>query len=343
MSRPPGASLSARGLPGIPEIGTGDDLAALVCAAADFDARALDDGDVVVVTSKVVSKAEGRVVQMERGAAIVAETTRVVARRGPTTIARTRHGLTLAAAGVDASNTAVGSVVVLPEDPDASARRIRTRLREATGRNVAVVVSDTAGRCWREGQTDIAVGAAGLPALTSLAGAVDAHGNTLEVTAPAVADEVAGLAELVMGKLAAVPVVVVGGLSGLVLAPDDHGPGAAALVRPDAGDMFGLGSREAVLAAVTRDDAVALGALRHDAVGIADLVALATHTGVPARLETRMLADESVEVSGADDLVTAAALERLLVAATTTQWRLVSDERNNGRCRIVVGPEGAGP
>ncbi|HET7327394.1 MAG TPA: coenzyme F420-0:L-glutamate ligase [Nocardioidaceae bacterium] len=352
MRQPPGP-LWARGLPGLPEIVRGDDLPALICAAvgragadlgdAGLEDAALDDGDVVVVTSKVVSKAEGGIVTMDRDTAVEAETARVVARRGPTTIARTRHGLTLAAAGVDASNTARGTVVLLPADPDASARRLRTSLHATTGRNVAVVISDTAGRSWREGQTDIAIGVAGMPAVTSLAGTVDGHGNALEVTAPAVADEVAGLADLVMGKLSGLPVVVVSGLGDLVLPPDEHGPGAAALIRPDAGDMFGLGSREAVLAAVTRHDPAALGALRRDATTVEDLLALATRSGVPVSLHTHVLADGTVEVSGADDLLTAAALERLLVAATTTQWRLVGDERNNGRCRIVVRQEGAGP
>lgn len=346
MRQPPG-SLSAHGLAGIPEVAPGDDLATLICEAFERDADTggspVDDGDVLVVTSKVVSKAEGRVSRLDRDTAVETATVRVVARRGHTTIARTRHGLTLAAAGVDASNTARGSVVLLPEDPDASARRLRELLCTTTGRTVAVVISDTAGRTWREGQTDIAVGVAGLPALTSLAGTEDHHGNTLEVTAPAVADEVAGLADLVMGKLSAVPVVVVRGLADLVLPADDHGPGAAALIRPDAADMFGLGSREAVLTAVARSDGTALAALRRDPTGIDELVAYATGNDVPARLETRVLDDGRVEVSGADDLPTAAALERLSIAATTTQWQMVEDSRNTGRCRIVIESDAPGP
>ena len=191
----------------LPEVRPGDDLARLVAEAAD-----LRDGDVVVVTSKVVSKAEGQVVQAERDAVIESETARVVARRGPTTIARTRQGLTLAAAGVDASNTEPGTVVLLPEDPDGSARLLRARLLALSGRNVAVVVSDTAGRPWREGQTDIAIGCAGLLPLEDHAGRSDPHGNLLEVTAPAVGDEVASAADLVKGKVAGRPVAVVRGL-----------------------------------------------------------------------------------------------------------------------------------
>lgn len=233
---------------GVPEVGTSDDLAALLVAAVGPDG--LLDGDVVAVTSKVVSKAEGLVVRGGREQHLAAETARVVARRGPTTIARTRHGLTLAAAGVDASNVAAGTSVLLPVDPDASARRIRARLRELAGVDVGVVVTDTAGRAWREGQTDIAVGAAGLRVLEEFAGRHDEHGNELSVTAPAVADEIAGLAELAQGKLTGRPFAVVRGRGDLVLPPGEDGPGAAALVRAESGDMFGYGTREAVVRAV---------------------------------------------------------------------------------------------
>ena len=231
--------------PGVPEVRDGDDLAALLLARVD-----LVDGDVVVVTSKVVSKAEGRVRPGTREEALPAETARVVARRGPTTIVRTHHGLTMAGAGIDASNTAGGTVVLLPGDPDASARALRRARRERSGANVAVVVTDTAGRAWREGQTDIAVGAAGLRVLDSFAGRSDAHGNTLAETAPAVADEVAGAAELATDKLGGRPFTVVRGLAAHVLAPDDDGPGAAALVRAEGADLFGYGAREAVVRAL---------------------------------------------------------------------------------------------
>ena len=229
---------------GVPEVRAGDDLVGLLLPLVD-----LQDGDVVAVTSKVVAKAEGRVVAGDRAALLPGETARVVARRGGTTIVRTRHGLTLAAGGIDASNVAAGSVVLLPEDPDGSARAIRRGIAERTGRNVGVVVTDTAGRAWRQGQTDIAIGAAGLRVAEDYAGRVDAHGNELAVTAPAVADEIAGLAELAQGKLGGRPFAVVRGRADLVLPPGEDGPGAVALVRPEGADLFGYGAREAVVRA----------------------------------------------------------------------------------------------
>jgi coenzyme F420-0:L-glutamate ligase/coenzyme F420-1:gamma-L-glutamate ligase len=245
------STVSASAPDGLPEVRAGDDLGALVAAALPD----LVDGDVVVVTSKVVSKAEGRVVPGTRDEALPAETARVVARRGPTTIVRTHHGLVLAAGGIDASNVERGSVVLLPLDPDASARALRADLRRLTGRNVGVVVTDTAGRAWREGQTDLAIGAAGLVVAEDFAGRVDAHGNELAVTAPAVVDEMAGLAELAQGKLAGRPVAVVRGRSDLVLPPGQDGPGAVSLVRAEGADLFGFGAREAVVRAVTGDPA----------------------------------------------------------------------------------------
>ncbi|WP_193604537.1 coenzyme F420-0:L-glutamate ligase [Nocardioides dongkuii] len=240
---------------GVPEVRAGDDVAALLLAALEREQVALLDGDVVVVTSKVVSKAEGRVRRGERDEALAAETVRVVARRGPTTIVRTRHGLTMAAAGIDASNVELGSIVLLPEDPDASARALRAALQERTGRTVGVVVTDTAGRAWREGQTDLAVGAAGLLVAEDYAGRTDPHGNPLAVTAPAVADEIAGAAELAQGKLAGRPFAVVRGRADLVLPPGEAGPGAVALVRAEGGDLFGYGAREAVVRALAGDPA----------------------------------------------------------------------------------------
>jgi coenzyme F420-0:L-glutamate ligase/coenzyme F420-1:gamma-L-glutamate ligase len=235
---------------GVPEVRAGDDLAALVLAGLT-----LADGDVVVVTSKVVSKAEGRVRTGDREGALADETVRVVARRGPTTIVRTRHGLTMAAAGIDASNVELGSIVLLPLDPDASARALRATLRERSGRNVGVVVTDTAGRAWREGQTDIAVGAAGLLVAEEYAGRTDPHGNPLAVTAPAVADEIAGAAELAQGKLAGRPFALVRGRADLVLPAGEDGPGATALVRGEGADLFGYGAREAVVRALAGDPA----------------------------------------------------------------------------------------
>lgn len=230
---------------GIGEVDDGSDLASLVAGAA-----VLADGDIIVVTSKVVSKAEGRVRAMPREEAVAAETDRVVARRGPTQIVRTPHGLVMAAAGVDASNTPPGTVVLLPQDPDRSAAGLRDRFHELTGCNVAVVVSDTSGRAWRTGQTDVAIGCAGLVVLDDHAGRRDDYGNELAVTAPAVADEVAAAADLVTRKLARAPVAVVGGLADWVLPVGEHGPGASALVRPESEDMFGYGAREAVLEAL---------------------------------------------------------------------------------------------
>ncbi len=266
------AELTLRAIDGIGEIGEGTDLAALVAAAG------LADGDVVVVTSKVVSKAEGRVVALDRAEAVAAETVRLVARRGPTSIVENRLGLVMAAAGVDASNVAPGAVVLLPTDPDASARRLRERLAHLTGRNVAVVVSDTAGRAWRHGQTDMAIGVAGLEPLESFTGRTDDYGNELAVTAPAVADEIAAAAELASGKLGRRPVTVVTGLTDRVLPPGSHGPGARALVRELGTDMFGLGSREAVLAALSGTQQEAFGA----PASPEDLISALAELGVPA-------------------------------------------------------------
>jgi len=236
---------------GIPEVVEGDDLAGLVVAALGDDG--LRDGDVLVLTSKVVSKAEGNASRDAKDDVVRAETDRVVATRGGTRIVRTRHGLVMAGAGVDASNTTSGTVLSRPRDPDASAVGVRESVLRATGRNVAVVVTDTAGRAWREGQTDLAIGAAGLEVLDDHDGRPDGYGNVLEVTAPAVADEIAAAGDLVKGKLARRPVAIVRGLESLVLPTGRHGPGARALIRAEAHDMFGLGAREAVLAAVGGD------------------------------------------------------------------------------------------
>jgi len=245
--------LTAWGVPGIGEVRPGDDLAALLgdALAADAAARpatALADGDVLVVTSKVVSKAEGRVVQAEdREAAITAETVRVVATRehpgGVTRIVENRLGLVMAAAGVDASNTDEGTVLLLPVDPDATARALRAALGERFGVRLGVVVSDTAGRPWRQGQTDIAIGAAGVQVLDDLRGSTDTHGRPLQVSMAAVADEIAAAAELVKGKATGRPVAVVRGLAHVVTA--DDGPGARVLVRTGPDDMFAEGTAEA--------------------------------------------------------------------------------------------------
>jgi coenzyme F420-0:L-glutamate ligase / coenzyme F420-1:gamma-L-glutamate ligase len=229
------------GVPGLPEVREGDDIATLI---AGTDLR---DGDIVVVTSKIVSKAEGRLlVADDREKAIDAETVRVVARRGGTRIVQNRQGLVLAAAGVDASNTEPGTVLLLPVDSDASARRIRARLHELTGVRLGVIVSDTLGRPWRLGLTDAAIGAAGVRPMDDLRGRTDAYGNLLEATMTSVADEVASAAELVKGKLSGVPVAVVRGLGHLVTG--DDGPGARALIRSADEDMFRYGSADVLLA-----------------------------------------------------------------------------------------------
>ncbi|MGW2152323.1 coenzyme F420-0:L-glutamate ligase [Nonomuraea sp. NPDC001699] len=222
---------------GIGEVRPGDEVAALLKEAD------LRDGDIVVVTSKIVSKAEGRVRRApDRAGAIEEETERVVARVGDTVIAQTRHGFVMAAAGVDASNTEPGTVLLLPEDPDASAARIRAGLDARVG----VIVSDTFGRPWRNGQTDVAIGVSGVRPLDDFRGTSDSYGNALSATVTALADEIASAAELVKGKLDGVPVAIVRGLGHLVT--DDDGPGVRPLVRPADEDLFRFGSRDVVFA-----------------------------------------------------------------------------------------------
>lgn len=249
--------LSVHAPDGIPEIGAGDDLSTTVLGALHTlpGVDGLRDGDIVVVTSKVVSKAEGRVATGDREEHITAETVRDVARRGPTRIVRNRLGLIMAAAGVDASNVRAGDVVLLPVDPDASARAVRAAAAARFGANVGVVITDTAGRAWREGQTDIAIGAAGVVVLESFAGRVDEHGNELAVTAPAVGDEIASAVELAQGKLGARPCALLRGRADLVLPAGHDGDGAAALIRAEGADLFGYGAREAVVRAVAGDPA----------------------------------------------------------------------------------------
>jgi len=234
--------LEVWGVAGIGEVQPGDDIAQLVAAAEP----ALQDGDVVVVTSKVVSKAEGRVVAMDRLDAVTLETVRVVAERGDTRIVETRHGFVLAAAGVDASNVPRGHVALLPEDPDASAEAMRKGLQSLLGIAVGVVVTDTFGRPWRNGLVDVAIGAAGVQVLDDHRGRSDRYGHALEMTVTAIADEIAAAAELVKGKLDDVPVAVVRGLD----ATEDSGQGARSLVRRADEDMFRLGTREAMRAAL---------------------------------------------------------------------------------------------
>lgn len=230
---------------GIGEIRPGDDLAAILGDAVD---GGLVDGDILVLSSKVVSKAEGRLVEADdRESAITAETVRVVATRrhagGVTRIVEDRRGLVMAAAGVDASNVDDGYVLLLPEDPDASALALATSLRERFGIRLGVIITDTFGRPWREGQTDVAIGAAGVRVADDLRGSTDSQGRPLLVTMPAIADELAAAADLVKEKTRGRPLAIVRGLPQLV--GDLDLPGARLLVRAAADDMFRRGSEEA--------------------------------------------------------------------------------------------------
>ena len=231
---------------GMGDVTAGDDLAELITSAAPW----LRDGDILVVTSKIVSKAEGRLIDVpadgpEREAAreriLAAETARVVARRGPTAIVRTHHGFVMAAAGIDASNVDKTHLVLLPVDPDGSARALRSALLDR-GLDVGVIVSDTMGRAWRNGLTDVALGAAGVRPVRDHRGEIDPYGNELQLTEMAVIDELAGAGELVKGKLDQVPVAVV---RGYPRTGAGDGEGAAALLRDAASDMFSLGTAEA--------------------------------------------------------------------------------------------------
>lgn len=226
------------GVEGLPEVEEGDDISAMIAERAE-----LIDGDIIVVTSKIISKAEGRVISaVDREQAITAETVRVVASRDSTRIVENRLGIIAAAAGVDSSNTTDGTVLLLPVDPDASARAICAKLREHTGSRVGVLVSDTLGRPWRLGQTDVAIGAAGVVVLDDLRGSVDASGRPLGVTVPCVADQICSASELVRPKSAAVPVAIVRGLERYVGGLDL--PGAQAIIRSRDEDMFSLGTQE---------------------------------------------------------------------------------------------------
>jgi coenzyme F420-0:L-glutamate ligase / coenzyme F420-1:gamma-L-glutamate ligase len=231
---------------GLPEFRPGDDLAAAVATAAPW----LIDGDVVVVTSKVVSKCEGRLVAAPddpderdelRRRLVDQEAVRVLARKGRTLITENRNGLVQAAAGVDGSNVGRAELALLPVDSDASAAGLRDGLRERLGVTVAVVITDTMGRAWRNGQIDAAVGSAGMAVLHGYAGTVDRHGNELVVTEIAVADEVAAAADLVKGKLTAMPIAVVRGLP-----VSDDGSTARQLLRAGEEDLFWLGTAESL-------------------------------------------------------------------------------------------------
>jgi coenzyme F420-0:L-glutamate ligase/coenzyme F420-1:gamma-L-glutamate ligase len=236
-------------LGGLPEIEAGADLAALIGDALVAAGLSPVDGDILVVTSKIVSKAEGRrIAAADREEAITAETVRVVATRaypgGVTRIVENRQGIVQAAAGVDASNTEPGTVLLLPVDPDASARQLARDLRARFGVRLGIIVSDTLGRAWREGQVDMAIGAAGVLVLDDLRGSRDSFGHELLVTQAAIGDELAAAADLVKGKASGMPVALVRGLGHAVV--DSLDTPARALSRTGEKDMFRLGTDEAI-------------------------------------------------------------------------------------------------
>jgi coenzyme F420-0:L-glutamate ligase / coenzyme F420-1:gamma-L-glutamate ligase len=278
---------------GIGDVSPGDDLAELIATAAPW----LRDGDVLVVTSKIVSKAEGRLANVplagpEREAAreeiLAAETARVVARRGATRIVQTHHGFVMASAGIDASNVDRSMLVLLPKDPDASARSLRAALRERFGVDVAVIISDTMGRPWRNGLTDVALGAAGIPAIRDHRGEIDPYGNELQITQMAVIDELAGAGELVKGKCDQVPVAVIRGY--LTAAGPEDGDGAAALIRDAALDLFSLGTAEAhaagLRAAATLPESAALSGQSVDPAAVARAIAAVSDVVAPGTVFT---------------------------------------------------------
>ncbi|WP_370615907.1 coenzyme F420-0:L-glutamate ligase [Mumia sp. Pv 4-285] len=307
-------SLTLWPVTGVGEVGAGDDLVHLLLGRLDEPLR---DGDVVVITSKIVSKALGLVSTADRETVIDDETVRVVARRGPTRIVRNPAGLTMAAAGVDASNTVPGTVLTLPRDPDGEALALRRRLQRRAGVEVGVVLSDTAGRAWRTGQTDIAIGSAGLKVVDSLSGTLDTYGNALQVTERAIADEIAGAAELVAGKTGRTPFVVVRGLPRHWVG--DHWASARAgakdLLRPDDEDMFGLGARDAVEVALGSDVPLGFPSAPPDALErVRDLA-----SADPALVDVEIV-DDAIRVTArsdaADALIEAGRVaERLRVAA----------------------------
>jgi coenzyme F420-0:L-glutamate ligase/coenzyme F420-1:gamma-L-glutamate ligase len=233
----------------------GDDLTSIVLTAIDNSPDipdGLNNGDIVVVTSKIIAKAEGRVIHAEdREDAITSETVRIVATkeqpRGVTRIVETSHGLILAAAGVDASNTESGTVVLLPRDPDASAQQLREQIMQLRSINVGVIITDTLGRAWRLGVTDHAIGAAGIQVLDDLTGTNDSFGQELHMTVVAIADQLAAASELVRAKQTLTPVAVIRGASQWVHEYGVTGTGSARdLIRPSEEDLFSLGTAESI-------------------------------------------------------------------------------------------------
>ena len=230
-------SITITAIEGIPEVRRGDDLAGFIATAAPD----LRDGDVVVVTQKVVSKAEGAMARVDTGdplahkAVVEEQSARIIRRRGDLIISETRHGFVCANAGVDLSNVEEGWVALLPDDSDRSARRLRDGLRAKAGVEVAVIISDTFGRPWRKGLTDVAIGCAGISAVIDLRGTTDSQGRELQVTEVCVADEIAAAAELVMGKASGIAAAVVRGVDSQWLGVGDV---RSQVVRPPHEDLF---------------------------------------------------------------------------------------------------------
>jgi len=231
--------VNVRPVPGIGEVQPGDDVAALITGALRAANLSLLDGDVVVVTHKIVSKAEGQVVELpddgpdSHRRLVEEQAEAIIRRRGNLVIAQTKHGFICANAGVDRSNAGPGRAILLPEDPDRSANRIRIRLGREFGAEIAVLITDTFGRAWRRGLVDVAIGVAGMAAVTDLRGETDQHGKVLEVTEVATADEIAAAADLVMGKATGIPVAIV---RGVAWRPDTEG--VRALIRDAEDDLF---------------------------------------------------------------------------------------------------------
>jgi coenzyme F420-0:L-glutamate ligase/coenzyme F420-1:gamma-L-glutamate ligase len=330
-------------LPGIGEIRAGDDLAAVVLAAAGPDAALLADGDILAVTSKIVSKAEGRqVAATDREQAITDETVRVVATRahpgGVTRIVENRQGLVMAAAGVDASNVAEGTVLLLPVDPDASARALCATVRAATGLSLGVLITDTVGRPWRDGQTDIAIGAAGVAVLDDLRGSLDAHGRRLDVTVAAVADEIAGAADLIKGKTSGNPVAVVRGLGHLVGPLDVGDRGARRLLRDSASDMFRVGSAEAYA------EGYAAGVAEAAAGGVAVAADAAAASGPAAAAETAAaLSPQTTRAANGSsaELPQNAPSARSMGQDAATRANLFTELPHSAPTAPLKGPDGA--
>jgi coenzyme F420-0:L-glutamate ligase / coenzyme F420-1:gamma-L-glutamate ligase len=321
------------GVEGFPEVSAGDDLAVLLIRADP----GLRDGDVLVVTSKVVSKAEGRVVPGTREDHLAAESVRVVASRSFTSIVETHHGLVMAAAGIDASNVPDGHVALLPVDPDRSAENIRRTLRAEVGVDVAVIISDTMGRPWRDGVTDAAIGASGLDVLWDLRGLHDTEGHVLEATVVAVADELAAAGDLVKGKLAATPIAVVRGFPLQRNVSDD---GAHRLIRRSADDMFRLGTREARHSVVADSAPVTAG---DDDAGPVDGAAVRRAIAAVTTAGAELHDSESgrvVTVTG-DPLTAGVAVGRLLTALAAEglrgQWPVDPPPGATTALRVVSG------